>query len=38
MKSATTITNLVAKNAELVYSTASREFGVAANYDIEGVR
>jgi hypothetical protein len=38
MESATTITDLITKNAELVRSTASREFGVAANYDIEGVR
>ena len=33
-----TITDLIAKNADLVRSIASRELGVIANYDIEGVR
>jgi len=38
MESATLITDLIAKNAELVRSTASQKLGVTANYDIEGVR
>lgn len=38
MESTTPITDLITKNAELVRSTASQKLGVAANYDIEGVR
>jgi hypothetical protein len=32
------ITDLIAKNADLVRSIASRELGVIANYNLEGVR
>ena len=38
MESETPATELIAKNAELVRSTASQNLGVTPGYDIEGVR
>lgn len=38
MNSPTSLTELIAKNAELVRATSSQQLDVTANYDIEGVR